>query len=106
MFDFCITFKWLDTALNVIVLLQQVIQARWYFDHPLFCLPNLSAHSIEGLAPLSTIPQFKDELGLYGISNIRNSKVVDATRKIMNNSILEKDEAKEVKNYKKILIFK
>jgi hypothetical protein len=49
MFDFCLELSLLDTALNVLVLLQQIFQARWYWDHPLLCLPYLSAHSIEGI---------------------------------------------------------
>jgi hypothetical protein len=49
MFDFCLELSLLDSALNVIVLLQQVFQAHWYSDHPLLCLPHLSAHSIDGI---------------------------------------------------------
>jgi len=49
MFDFCIEMHLLNTTLNVLILQQQIFQARWYTDHPLLCLPHLSAHSIEGI---------------------------------------------------------
>lgn len=96
MLDFCITFKWLDTALNVIILMQQVLQARWYFDHPLCCLPHLTDHSIEGLGPLSTIPQFKSQLGLYNSTTISRNKLFSVTKQLRNDSILEEKEAKDV----------
>lgn len=50
MLDFCQAFEWLDTAINVILLLQQIIQGRWYTDHPLLCLPKMTLFGIDGLA--------------------------------------------------------
>uniref|UniRef100_A0A915DVJ2 SEC63 domain-containing protein n=1 Tax=Ditylenchus dipsaci TaxID=166011 RepID=A0A915DVJ2_9BILA len=75
MLDFCSVFDWLDTALNVIILLQQIMQARWYTDHPLLCLPNMSAHSIDGLAPFATVPQLQDQLGIYGETDLAEGRI-------------------------------
>lgn len=99
MFDCCVFFEWLDTAINVVILLQQIVQARWYYDHPLLCLPHLSAHSIDGLAPMCTVPELQDKFGLYGdIARLADAKQKLIVQKIMHKTILDECEAKEVKD--------
>lgn len=49
MVDFAFEFRWLDTMLNVLIILQQVFQGNWYYCHPLLLLPNLKKCSIEKL---------------------------------------------------------
>uniref|UniRef100_A0A914I9P9 Activating signal cointegrator 1 complex subunit 3 n=2 Tax=Globodera TaxID=31242 RepID=A0A914I9P9_GLORO len=100
MFDTCLEFALLDTAINVLVLLQQIYQARWYSDHPLLCLPHLSAHSIDGIGPFCSIPQLQHQLGIYALDNVDAMKKSEFERqhirKLRKNSILKEFETKEL----------
>ena len=49
MLDICISNSWLDSAIATVILLQQIIQGRWCWDHPLLSLPALKDHSIDGI---------------------------------------------------------
>ncbi|KAL3084609.1 hypothetical protein niasHT_035608 [Heterodera trifolii] len=100
MFDICLEFAFVDTAINVLVLLQQIYQARWYSDHPLLCLPHFSSHSIDGIAPFCTIPQLQQQLGIYALDDARATKSNEFERQLIRrlrkNSILKEFEAKEL----------
>lgn len=96
MFDYCVIFNLLDTAINVIILMQQIYQAKWYYNHPLSCLPVLTDHSIEGLGPLLTIPQFKKDLAMHNLSKLNSKEHNNIINKLMKNSILNNYEAKKV----------
>uniref|UniRef100_A0A914CEE6 Activating signal cointegrator 1 complex subunit 3 n=1 Tax=Acrobeloides nanus TaxID=290746 RepID=A0A914CEE6_9BILA len=96
MLDISLVNEWLDTALNVIILLQQIIQGRWYNDHPLMCLPNLSEHSIEVLAFFATIPQYQNQLGIDQLSYPLEKRTSKIVKDIMDKTILDDHEAKEV----------
>lgn len=41
MIDFCADEGWLSTVLQIIILLQMVVQGRWYYDSPLLLLPGV-----------------------------------------------------------------
>uniref|UniRef100_A0A1I8BS09 Activating signal cointegrator 1 complex subunit 3 n=1 Tax=Meloidogyne hapla TaxID=6305 RepID=A0A1I8BS09_MELHA len=99
MFDFCVEMHLLNTSLNVLILQQQIFQARWYSDHPLLCLPHLSAHSIDGIGPLCSIPQLKDSLGIYTLNNEQKLNKKEERRIIIelcSKSILNEKEADEL----------
>jgi activating signal cointegrator complex subunit 3 len=94
MFDYCLVYGWLDTALCVIVLLQQIAQGRWYYDHPLLCLPNTSEPIIDALGATLTIPQYQDELGMYE-AQFSDAKMKKVIKQITQRTYLEDHEAKE-----------
>nr|CAD2201754.1 unnamed protein product [Meloidogyne enterolobii] len=99
MFDFCVEMHLLNTTLNVLILQQQIFQARWYTDHPLLCLPHLSAHSIDGIGPLFSIPQIKERLGIYQLNNGQKLTKKEEKRIITefcSKSILSEKEADEL----------
>ncbi|CAK5119404.1 unnamed protein product [Meloidogyne enterolobii] len=98
MFDFCVEMHLLNTTLNVLILQQQIFQARWYTDHPLLCLPHLSAHSIDGIGPLCSIPQIKERLGIYKLNNGQKLTKKEEKRiitELCSKSILSEKEADE-----------
>uniref|UniRef100_A0A7E4USK6 MIF4G domain-containing protein n=1 Tax=Panagrellus redivivus TaxID=6233 RepID=A0A7E4USK6_PANRE len=87
----------LDSVIGVVILLQQVIQGRWYWDHPLLCLPAVRDHTIDGIGAGLTIPQLQEK---YGIDK-RSKKFTGAessklARELMSCTILEEREARQV----------
>lgn len=88
---------WLDTALSTIILLQQIIQGRWFNDHPLLCLPHTSLGIINSIGRTLTIPQLQDELAIHEINGQPNEK----QRRFLESTIarrcaLESRQVKEV----------
>lgn len=47
MIDYCADSGWLSSVLQIIILLQMVIQGRWYYDNPLIQLPGVTEENIE-----------------------------------------------------------
>ena len=42
MIDVCADEGWLSTVLQIIILMQMVVQGRWYYDSPLLQLPKVT----------------------------------------------------------------
>ena len=42
MIDVCADEGWLSTVLQIIILMQMVVQGRWYYDSPLLQLPRVN----------------------------------------------------------------
>jgi len=59
MIDLCAESGWLGSTLRVIVLLQQLVQARWHTDNPFLVLPHIEVHMVYMFSQLqaSCIPQ-------------------------------------------------
>ncbi|CAI5440695.1 unnamed protein product [Caenorhabditis angaria] len=51
--------NWLSATLNIIILQQMCYSARWYDDHPLLCLPNLSLNDAKSIG--GTIPELQNK---------------------------------------------
>lgn len=88
---------WLDNAISTVILLQQVIQARWYNDHPLLCLPHTNFGVINGIGRTLTIPQLQEELALdrlEGPPTEKQRKFYETM--LMKRSALELNQAKDV----------
>ncbi|KAI6206534.1 hypothetical protein M3Y94_00923100 [Aphelenchoides besseyi] len=95
--DFSIVKGWLNTSLTTIILLQQIIQARWFNDHPLLCLPHMTTPIIESLGPSLTVPLLQKELGIWEL----NDKPTKTQRKQYEDALIqrtgfEEHEAREV----------
>uniref|UniRef100_A0A914YGC8 SEC63 domain-containing protein n=1 Tax=Panagrolaimus superbus TaxID=310955 RepID=A0A914YGC8_9BILA len=97
MLDICISNGWLDSAISTVILLQQIIQGRWYWDHPLMCLPALIDHSIDGIGPYLTIPQLQAQ---YDIDKkdrkLNQQETTKIVKEITSCTILDEREAKQV----------
>ncbi|CAD5207281.1 unnamed protein product [Bursaphelenchus okinawaensis] len=79
--DFAVLKGWLSTSLKTIIMLQQVIQARWYDDHPLTCLPNVSPSLAKSFGKEMTIPMLQEELG---IRKLRSEPSEKEHKNVMN----------------------
>lgn len=98
MVDFAFEFRWLDTMLNVLIILQQVFQGNWYYCHPLLLLPNLKKCSIEKLGKELTIPLLQNMLEIYMQNEISNVQKQKASKVLATKSGLDEKEAREVVN--------
>lgn len=47
MIDLCADQGWLSTVLQIIMLLQMVVQGRWYYDSPLLLLPGVTEEKLK-----------------------------------------------------------
>ncbi|KAI6180712.1 hypothetical protein M3Y98_00750700 [Aphelenchoides besseyi] len=90
--DFSIVKGWLNTSLTTIILLQQIIQARWFNDHPLLCLPHMTTPIIEALGASLTVPLLQQELGICQRKKERK-QYEDA---LIQRTGFEEHEAREV----------
>uniref|UniRef100_A0A914P3C1 Helicase C-terminal domain-containing protein n=1 Tax=Panagrolaimus davidi TaxID=227884 RepID=A0A914P3C1_9BILA len=97
MLDICITNGWLDSSISTVILLQQIIQGRWYWDHPLMALPALIDHSVDGIGPYLTIPQLQAQ---YDIDKkdrkLNHQEITKITKEITSCTILDEKEAKQI----------
>ncbi|KAE9553444.1 hypothetical protein FO519_003357 [Halicephalobus sp. NKZ332] len=96
MLDVSLTNSWMDTSIAVVILLQQIIQGRWYWDHPLLCLPYLKEHSIEGIGQFLTIPELQAKYGIEKKDKISRDEMKKIIQDFMDCTILDEFEAKNV----------
>jgi len=94
--DFCMVKGWLRSSTNAMILQQQMAQARWYWDHPLLCLPHLREHSVEGIGWGMIVPRLQLEMGVYGVNMVPEGRVKSLALRLMQKTILEEAEAVDV----------
>ncbi|CAD5212065.1 unnamed protein product [Bursaphelenchus xylophilus] len=95
--DFSAIKGWLDLTLSTIILLQQVVQARWFDDHPLTCLPHVSHAIAKALGAELTIPKLQDELGIRKLKGPPTEKQrSDVYNKMKKRLPLNEFETKQI----------
>lgn len=95
--DFAILQGWLDVAIKTVILLQQVIQGRWFDDHPLLCLPHTNFATVNGIGHTLSIPQLQQELRMDQLQETPNEKQLKYYETwLVKRTPLEFHEAKNV----------
>lgn len=95
--DYCVLNGWLDVSISSVLLLQQIIQARWFDDHPLLCLPYMNLGIISGIGSNFTIPWLQDKLGIHELNGPPTEKQRKSFETFLTGrSALESYQAKEV----------
>jgi len=96
MLDVSLINSWLNTSITVVILLQQIIQGRWYWDHPLLCLPHLKEHSIEGIGKFLTVPELQAKFGIDKKTHMNEGEIRKIMKELMDCTILDEFESRNV----------